>query len=207
MGTFRKLPTPALPGSGSRVLRSARISAFGAPVFMSVSQYSRPTPKVKPRRAYCAPLPHIFYQGVLRRRGQGMKVEPEQRAALLGSTSQKTAQQCGPQRGRSGAANPPCTRMFRPGCGGWTPTYSSGCRQCWPGTRPSGICGAERPPAGNTAKNKSGGASLYIGCIRVCRFCCYLLRNCSSAAFSSRLTCAWLMPISRATSICVSPLR
>ena len=43
--------------------------------------------------------------------------------------------------------------------------------------------------------------------IRVCRFCCYLLRNCSSAAFSSRLTCAWLMPISRATSICVSPLR
>ena len=116
-------------------------------------------------------------------------------------------QRHGPQRGRSGAANPPCTRTFRPGCGGWTPTCSSGCRQCWPGTRPSGICGAGRPPAGNTAKNKSGGASLYIGYIRVRRFCCYLLRNCSSAAFSSRLTCAWLMPISRATSICVSPLR
>ena len=31
--------------------------------------------------------------------------------------------------------------------------------------------------------------------------------NCSSAAFSSRLTCAWLMPISRATSIWVLPLR
>ena len=41
----------------------------------------------------------------------------------------------------------------------------------------------------------------------LCRSPVYLCRNCSSAAFSSRETCAWLMPISRATSIWVSPLR
>ena len=41
----------------------------------------------------------------------------------------------------------------------------------------------------------------------LCRAPVYLCRNCSSAAFSSRETCAWLMPISRATSIWVSPLR
>mgnify|MGYP006981276639 CR=1 FL=1 len=39
----------------------------------------------------------------------------------------------------------------------------------------------------------------------LCRSPVYLCRNCSSAAFSSRETCAWLMPISRATSIWVSP--
>ena len=34
---------------------------------------------------------------------------------------------------------------------------------------------------------------------------CIFRRMCSSACFSSLLTCAWLMPISEATSICVRP--
>ena len=35
-GPFRKLPTPALPGSGSRVLRSGADLSFSAPLFARV---------------------------------------------------------------------------------------------------------------------------------------------------------------------------
>ena len=78
---------------------------------MSAFQYSRPRPKVKPRRAYWRTPPHIFYQGVLRRRGRDMKVEPEQRAALLGeyiaehSATVRAAARRFPQA-RSGRSSP-----------------------------------------------------------------------------------------------------
>ena len=136
-----------------------------------------------------------------------MKVEPEQRAALLGEYIAKNS-----------ATVRATARAF--GCSKSTvhKDVSSRLRRVDPDLfqRVQAVLArnkAERHLRGGAAtrrkygKKKSGGASLYIGYIRVRRFCCYLLRNCSSAAFSSRLTCAWLMPISRATSICVSPLR
>ena len=89
-----------------------------------------------------------------------MKVEPEQRAALLGEYIAKNS-----------ATVRAAARAF--GCSKSTvhKDVSSRLRRVDPdlfqrvqavlaGTRPSGICGAGRPPAGNTAKNKSSGASL-----------------------------------------------
>ena len=128
-----------------------------------------------------------------------MNVEPEQRAALLGEYIAEHSARCGQPPGRrvqqiNGAQG--CIHRLRAVDAACLP----GCRPCWPATRPSAICGAGRRPGANTKVGER------------CREACaalpvYLCRNCSSAAFSSRETCAWLMPISRATSIWVSPLR
>ena len=84
-----------------------------------------------------------------------MKVEPEQRAALLGeyiaehSATVRAAARafgCSKSTVHKDVSAPPCSGGYRP---------------CWPGTRRNGTCGAGRPPAGNTAKNKSSGAFLY----------------------------------------------
>ena len=68
---------------------------------------------------------------------------------------------------------------------------------------------AERHLRGGAAtRGKIPQASLTeSGGVQAPPLCHVIWWNCSSAAFSSRLTCAWLMPISRATSIWVLPLR
>ena len=171
-GPFRKLPTPALPGSGSRVLRSGADLSFSAPLFLC------PAPSIAASAQMSSPGGHIGGRWLIFFR------ETANRGGVTGS----------------GAANQRCTRTYPPACGPWMRPCLPGCRPCWPATRPSAICGAGRRPGANTKSRRAVQGGL-------CRSPVYLCRNCSSAAFSSRETCAWLMPISRATSIWVSPLR
>ena len=58
--TLGKLPTPALPGSGSRVSASSRSQPHGAPVFMSAFSIAALRQKSSPRR-YIGPPGHIFW--------------------------------------------------------------------------------------------------------------------------------------------------
>ena len=184
-GPFRKLPTPALPGSGSRVLRSGADLSFSAPLFLC------PAPSIAASAQMSSPGGHI---------GGRWLIFFSSGRRCWESTLQSTVPRCGQPPGRSGAANQRCTRTFPPACGPWMLPCLPGCRPCWPATRPSAICGAGRRPGANTKSRRAVQGGL-------CRSPVYLCRNCSSAAFSSRETCAWLIPISRATSIWVSPLR
>ena len=205
-GPFRKLPTPALPGSGSRVLRSGADLSFSAPLFLCPApQYSAPAPKCQAPAGILAAAGGAYVisgRAATQGRRDRMNVEPEQRAALLGeyiaehSATVRAAARCVRVQQIDGAqGRMPC------GCGPRMQPCAvrAGAVPCWPATRPSVICGAGRRPGANTKSRRAVQGGL-------CRSPVYLCRNCSSAAFSSRETCAWLMPISCATSIWVLPL-
>ena len=129
-----------------------------------------------------------------------MNVEPEQRAALLGeyiaehsATVRAAARAFGCSK--STVHKDVSTRLRAVDAALFARVQAVLARK-----RPSAICGAGRRPDASTKSRRAVQGGL-------CRSPVYLCRNCSSAAFSSRETCAWLMPISRATSIWVSPLR
>mgnify|MGYP002665117054 CR=1 FL=1 len=129
-----------------------------------------------------------------------MNVEPEQRAALLGEYIAEHSATVRAAARAFGCSKSTVHKDVSTRLRAWMRPCLPGCRPCWPATRPSAICGAGRRPDANTKSRRAVQGGL-------CRSPVYLCRNCSSAAFSSRETCAWLMPISRATSIWVSPLR
>ena len=129
-----------------------------------------------------------------------MNVEPEQRAALLGEYIAEHSATVRAAARAFGCSKSTVHKDVSTRLRAVDAALFAGCRPCWPATRPSVICGAGRRPDANTKSRRAVQGGL-------CRSPVYLCRNCSSAAFSSRETCAWLMPISRATSIWVSPLR
>ena len=83
-GRFRKLPTPALPGSGKGYSALCGSQPYGAPVFMSahsiraVGQKVKPADIIRPGSAYVIPL-QSWNAG-----RRDMKADPEQRAVQLG---------------------------------------------------------------------------------------------------------------------------
>ena len=132
-----------------------------------------------------------------------MKGDPEQRALLLGEYIVE-----------HGATVRAAARAF--GCSKSTvhKDVSVRLRTVGPELVPAGADGAgpeqgRAPSAGRRGHpRKIPQASLAeSGGVQAPPLCHVIWWNCSSAAFSSRLTCAWLMPISRATSIWVLPLR
>ena len=109
-----------------------------------------------------------------------MNVEPEQRAALLGeyiaehsATVRAAARAFGCSK--STVHKDVSTRLRAVDAALFARVQAA--------TRPSAICGAGRRPGANTKSRRAVQGGL-------CRSPIYLCRNCSSAAFSSRETCA-----------------
>ena len=189
IGTFRKLPTPALPGSGSRVSASSRSQPHGAPVFMSTFSIAALRQKSSPggisaRRGTYSGTSTLWREGAV------MKGDPEQRAAA-GEVHRGA---WGHRAGGGAKALLSKSTVHKDGravqtVGRAVPAGADGAgrnRSRAPSARRRGH--QEKIPQASLAE--SGGA-------QAPPLCHVIWWNCSSAAFSSRLTCAWLMPISR----------
>ena len=190
-GQFRKLPTPALPGSGKGYSALCGSQPYGTPVFMSAhsiraeGQKVKPADIIRPGGAYVIPL-QSWNAG-----RRDMKADPEQRAVQLGEYIAAH---------NAGAASPPCTRMLPCGCAASALRCTGRCVPCWRATRPSVTCGAVLPPGADTAAAKPQKDRCIVQRSFLSHFfmegaaksgCFYSpVWNCCNAPFSSRLTCA-----------------
>ena len=127
-----------------------------------------------------------------------MNVEPEQRAALLGEYIAEHSATVRAAARAFGCSKSTVHKDVSTRLRAVDAALFARVQAVLAATRPSAICGAGRRPGANTKSRRAVQGGL-------CRSPVYLCRNCSSAAFSSRETCAWLMPISPATSIWVLP--
>ena len=152
-GQFRKLPTPALPGSGKGYSARCGSQPYGAPVFMSAhsiragGQKVKPADIIRPGGAYVIPL-QSWNAG-----RRDMKADPEQRAVQLGeyiAAHNATVRAAAAAFGcsKSTVHKVPC------GCAASALRCTGRCVPCWPATRASAICGAGLPPGADTAAAK-----------------------------------------------------
>ena len=163
-GRFRKLPTPALPGSGKGYSALCGSQPYGAPVFMSahsiraVGQKVKPADIIRPGGAYVIPL-QSWNAG-----RRDMKADPEQRAVQLGeyiAAHNATV--------RAAAAAFGCSKStVHKDCAASARRCTGRCAPCWPATRPSATCGAGLPPGADTAAAEAQKRPLHCAAVFFC---------------------------------------